>query len=111
MALALVQLRCGENPLQPDVPGPNEIWIRATGFDPATLTVAVGTTVTWIHKDNTAGARHGVTSGLPGYVENLFGPSDNLTKPNDSYSTVLNQKRTYDYFCDVHRNTGKIIVQ
>ena len=71
-ALAFLQWRCSENPLQPFLRGPNEVWIQSTGFDPTTLTVSVGATVTWTNKDN---LKHDVTSGLPGNVRSDFGPS------------------------------------
>jgi plastocyanin len=109
-ALAFVQLRCGENPVQPDVRGPNEVWILSTGFDPATLTVARGTTVMWTNKDN---VKHDVTSGLPGNVENIFDPSPNLNA-NASYSVDFTQRGTFNYFCLIHgsnHGTGKIVVQ
>ncbi|MDZ7289826.1 MAG: plastocyanin/azurin family copper-binding protein [candidate division KSB1 bacterium] len=108
--LAVISLRCGDNPLQPEVRGPNEVWIIASGFDPATLTVAMGTTVTWINKDN---VKHDVTSGLPGNVANDFDPSPNLN-PNDRYSVTFTRRGTFNYFCTIHRTahgTGKIVVQ
>jgi len=110
IALAFAQWRCAENPLQPEVRGPNEVWILSTGFDPATLTVRVRTTVTWINKDN---ARHDVTSGLPGNVENLFDPSPNLSQ-DERHPVLFDQSGTFNYFCSIHRSnhgTGRIIVQ
>jgi plastocyanin len=109
-ALAFIQLRCGENPLQPDVQGPNEVWILSTGFSPATLTVGRGTTVTWTNKDN---IKHDVTSGLPGNVENAFDPSPNMDA-NATHSVAFAQRGTFNYFCLIHQNnhgTGKIVVQ
>jgi plastocyanin len=109
-ALALTQWRCGENPLQPNVRGPNDVWISSSGFDPATLTITVGTTVTWTNKDNVT---HDVTSGRPGNVENLFGPSPNL-KANDTYPETFNTRGTFNYFCLIHGTGhpgGKIVVQ
>jgi len=110
VVLALAQWRCGENPLQPDIRGPNEVWIQPAGFNPATLTVAVGTTVMWTNKDN---VRHDVTSGLPGNVENDFDPLPALD-PNANDSVVFNKRGTFNYFCLIHsgnHGTGKIIVQ
>jgi plastocyanin len=105
-----VQLRCGENPLQPDIRGPNEVWIFSSGFDPSSMTVAAGTTVTWTNKDNIT---HDVTSGKPGNVENRFSPSPNL-KPNDTHAVTFNQRGAFNYFCLTHgggHGTGVIIVQ
>jgi len=33
------------------VPGANEVWIQNMAFNPSTLTVTAGTTVTWTNKD------------------------------------------------------------
>jgi len=110
IALAFLQWRCGENPLQPDLRGPNEVWIQSTGFDPVTLTVSVGTTVTWTNKDN---VRHDVTSGLPGNVENVFDPSPNLSA-SATYAVPFSRPGTFNYFCSIHgsnHGTGKIVVQ
>jgi plastocyanin len=110
VALALLQWRCGENPLQPDVRGPNEVWIQSSGFDPATLTVTLNTTVVWTNKDN---VKHDVTSGLPGNVENAFDPSPNLNA-NATYQVAFAKRGTFNYFCLTHggnHGTGKIVVQ
>jgi len=110
VALAFLQWRCGENPLQPLLHGPNEVWIQSTGFDPATLTVGVGTSVTWTNKDN---VRHDVTSGLPTKVENVFGPSG-ILNANATFPNTFNQRGTFNYFCSIHANnhgTGSIVVQ
>jgi plastocyanin len=40
-------------------PGPNEVWIEGNAFNPSTITVAAGTTITWTNKD---GVTHSVTS-------------------------------------------------
>lgn len=103
-------VQCAENPLQPDIRGPNEVWIQSTGFDPSTLTVVAGTTVTWTNKDN---VRHDVTSGLPGNVENAFDPSPNLSA-NATHIVTFSRRGTFNYFCLIHQNnhgTGKIVVQ
>jgi plastocyanin len=108
--MALLQWRCGENPLQPVMQGPNEVWISSSGFDPSTMTVTSGTTVTWTNKDNVT---HDVTSGRPGNVENAFDPSPNL-KANDAHSVSFNQRGTFNYFCLTHGSNhagGRIVVQ
>jgi hypothetical protein len=107
---ALAHWQCGENPLQPNLRGPNEVWIFSSGFDPATLTVTAGTTVTWTNKDNVT---HDVTSGQPGNVENAFDPSPNL-KPNDTHPVRFDERGTFNYFCLTHgsrHSGGKIVVQ
>ncbi len=110
VALALAHLRCGENPLQPNIRGPNEVWIISSGFDPATLTVTAGTTVTWTNKDNST---HSVDSGLPGNPDNAFERSNNL-KLNDTHQVTFSQRGTFNYYCLIHGSGhagGKIVVQ
>jgi plastocyanin len=110
VALAVVQLRCGENPLAPPQRGANEVWITSGGFDPSSLTVSVNTTVTWTNKDN---VKHDVTSGQPGNVESKFKPSPNLNS-NETYQATFSQRGRVDYFCLIHGNghgAGVIIVQ
>jgi plastocyanin len=109
-ALALAQWRCGENPLQPNVRGPNEVWISSSGFDPATLTVAAGTTVTWTNKDNST---HSVDSGQLTQPDDAFERSGNL-KPNETHRVTFRQSGTFNYYCLIHGNGhagGRIIVQ
>ena len=107
---ALLQWRCGENPLEAIMRGPNEVWISSSGFDPSTLTVTAGTTVTWTNKDNVT---HDVTSGRPNDPENAFDPSPNL-KANNSYSAQFSQRGTFNYYCLTHGSShagGRIVVQ
>ena len=104
--LATLMLRCGtENPLAPDVRGENEVWITANGFEPATLTVKAGTTVTWINKDN---ANHTVDSGKPNQPTNIF--SSPTIRPNGTFRHQFSTKGTFDYYCARTLATGKIIV-
>jgi plastocyanin len=76
-------------------------------FDPASLSVKVGTTVTWTNQD---AAAHTVTSGDPS-----AGPSgvfdSGLIKPGNTFTHTFTTAGTTSYFCTVHPwMTGKIIV-
>ena len=78
-------------------------------FDPGTLNVAKGTTVTWTNGDNTA---HTVTSGKYGDNDNgtVFN-ADYPFKPKQTMSHTFNDAGTFDYFCSVHPwMTGQVIV-
>ena len=92
-------------PTTPSVPvtqGPNEVWAQGFSFNPATITVKVGTTISWTNKD---ADQHDVTSdtGLFTRQINLGGSSFNYT---------FDKPGTYNYFCGVHPGmTGKVIVQ
>jgi len=82
----------------------NAVTIKDFAFGPATLTVSVGTTVTWTHDD---GAPHTVTTSK---APEAFG-SGNLTK-GDSFSQTFDTTGTYEYFCSIHpRMTGTVVVQ
>ncbi|MDE1829939.1 MAG: cupredoxin domain-containing protein [Thaumarchaeota archaeon] len=76
-------------------------------FDPASLSVKVGTTVIWTNQDSSA---HTVTSGDP-----TAGPSgqfdSGLIKPGNTFKHTFTAAGTTSYFCTVHPwMTGKIIV-
>lgn len=70
----------------------NTVTISNFSFSPATLTVTVGTTVTWTNKDSVT---HTVTSDLDEF------DSGNVP-PNGSYSRAFNTAGTYTYHCSIH---------
>ena len=71
-------------------------------FSPATITVKVGTTVTWTNKDGTA---HTVTSDTGAF------DSGNLAA-NGKYSYTFSTAGTYPYHCTIHPYMkGTVIVQ
>ena len=73
-------------------------------FAPATLTIAPGTTVTWINHDDVP---HTATSSVKPRV------FDSGTLDTDaSYSFTFKTPGTYEYFCKVHPHMlAKIIVE
>jgi len=87
--------------------------IVGTSFQPATITVAVGDTVTWTTTES-IGAQHTVTSGKPGDpdVGKAFDSGFGLQNNGDSYKFTFQTAGTYDYFCQVHPSqmTGHVIV-
>ena len=71
-------------------------------FDPATVTIPVGTTVTWTNKDEIP---HTVASS-----DKSFKGSAGLDT-GDSYSYTFDKPGTYKYFCTLHPfMTGVIVV-
>jgi plastocyanin len=71
-------------------------------FSPTTLTVKVGTTVTWTNKDSTS---HTVVSDT-----GVF-DSGNLA-PNATYTYVFAKAGTFNYHCSIHPSMkGTVIVQ
>ncbi len=83
-------------------PGPNEVWIPGREFRPYTITVPVGTKVTWTSKD---GEEHSVTSDT-----DLFHGA--LYALGISWSYTFDTPGTFEYSCNIHSEmTGKIIVE
>ncbi len=79
------------------------ISIHDLSFDPVTVTVAAGTTVTWTNDDPMA---HTVTSDTAG----LFGSKQFFT--GETFSFTFATAGTYTYHCAVHPSMkGTIIVQ
>ena len=81
---------------------PNEVAIANFSFEPATLTVKAGTTVTWINHDDEP---HTATA-----TDKRF---DSKTLDNgDRFSQEFNAPGVYNYYCALHPHmTGKIIVK
>ena len=72
-------------------------------FNPPTLTVKAGTTVTWTNKDDIP---HGIAA-----TGNAFKRS-NALDTDDSYSFTFTTPGTFQYFCYIHPHmTGTIVVE
>jgi plastocyanin len=72
-------------------------------FNPATVTVKAGTTVTWTNRDDIP---HGLAA-----TNNAFKRSQALDT-DDSYSFTFTTPGTYQYFCYIHPHmTGTIVVE
>jgi plastocyanin len=80
--------------------GSNDVSIQNFAFNPATLTVKKGATVTWTNNDP---AQHQIKSAT-------FNSSQ-LGK-GQSFSFTFNDAGTFDYSCAIHPSMlGKIIVE
>jgi amicyanin len=72
-------------------------------FKPQTVTVKVGTTVTWTNKDDIP---HGIASANGAFARSKALDTD------DSYSFTFTVPGTYQYFCYVHPHmTGTVVVE
>ena len=81
---------------------PNEIVIENFSFEPATLTVKVGTTVTWVNHDDEP---HTATA-----TDKRF--NSKTLDNGDRFSQEFNTPGVYNYYCALHpKMTGKIIVK
>ena len=79
-----------------------QIGILNYKFDPETLTVPVGTTITWVNHDEVP---HTVASSDKRFTSS--GPLDT----GDSYSYKFTTPGTYTYFCTLHPfMTAKVVV-
>jgi plastocyanin len=79
-----------------------EIKVDNFTFGPATLTVPVNSTVTWVNKDD---------------IPHVIASNDGLFKSkaldtNDKYSFTFSKPGTYAYYCSIHpKMQGKVVVQ
>lgn len=81
-------------------PGANEVWMQNTAFTPASITVALNTTITWTNKDN---MNHNVTSS------SFQSPT---IASGGTYSHLFASVGTYTYNCTFHAGmNGTVIVQ
>jgi len=81
-----------------------EVKIDNFTFGPAALTVPVGTTVTWINKDD-----------IPHTVVSTDDPKtfkSRVLDTDEKFSFTFSKPGTFPYFCSIHpKMTGKVIVQ
>ena len=83
--------------------GPTEVKIDNFTFAPVTLTVALGTTVKWINRDDIP---HTVVS------EDKSTFKSRALDTDDSFSYTFTKPGTYTYFCSIHpKMTAKVVVQ
>jgi plastocyanin len=81
---------------------PNTVLIKAWAFDPATITVAKGTTVTWMNMDS---ASHTVVA------TGMTFRSGNLNN-GQSFAHTFNEIGTFEYKCGIHPGmSGKVKVE
>src|SRR2546429_5944480 len=81
-----------------------EVKIDNFSFGPSTLTVAVGTTVTWTNRDD-----------IPHTVASSDDPKAFKSKVLDTdekFSFTFTKAGTYPYFCSIHpKMTAKVVVE
>lgn len=77
-------------------PAANEIWLQYKIFTPQQILVPIGTTVTFINKDN---GSHKVISGSLFY--------SGLIKPGDTYTYTFTTAGTYYVNCPSHSQNNQ----
>jgi plastocyanin len=83
-------------------PGNSEIKIDNFSFVPQVVKIAVGTTVTWVNRDDIP---HTAVS-----TEKVF--KSKVLDTDDKFSYTFTKAGTYPYFCSLHpKMTGQVVVQ
>lgn len=101
LVLALGLTACGG-----DGSGGETVSVDGFRFEPSTLDVSAGTTVTWNNDD---AINHAATAGTPEAREETF--DIDLPEEAASGSHTFDEAGTYAYFCRVHESmTGEITV-
>ena len=79
-----------------------EVKVDNFSFGPTSLTVAVGTTVTWTNRDDIP---HTVVS-----TDKVF--KSKVLDTDEKFSFTFDKAGTYPYFCSIHpKMTGSVVVQ
>lgn len=100
-ALVLVSCASADSPTTVGVGVDAAVTIDGFAFEPATLVVAPGTTVTWT---NTQKVNHTIT------LDDGSASSDNVAE-GGTFSFTFLTPGTYEYHCAIHPNmTGSITV-
>jgi plastocyanin len=85
---------------QPSVP--NQVVIDRRRFSPATITVAPGTTVTWVNHED---ATHTVTADDKSFDSGKL-------DTGKTFSHTFDTAGTYPYHCEIHYGmTGQVVVK
>ena len=83
---------------------PAQVTIDNFAFEPDMLTVAAGTKVTWVNRDEEP---HTVVS-----ADKAVRYKSQALDTNDSFSFVFDKPGTYKYFCSVHTHmVGTVVVK
>ena len=81
-----------------------EVKVDNFSFGPITLTVPVGTTVTWTNRDD-----------IPHTIVSTDDPKvfkSKVLDTDEKFSFAFSKAGTYPYFCSIHpKMTGTVIVQ
>lgn len=79
-----------------------QVVMKNISYQPATVTVKVGDTVTWVNEDQT---QHDVVADNGEFKSNLL-------NKGESFSFSFTKGGTYPYYCSIHPNMhGTVTVQ
>ena len=90
---------------------PVAVSIQNFAYNPQTITVTVGTQVTWTNQESFS-IFHTVTSGVPFAPDGKFDSGLPYLSPGMSFAFTFTSTGTYPYYCKVHLTamTGTVIV-
>lgn len=77
-------------------PGPNEIWLEYQAYNPTQRSIAVGTTITFINKDN---ADHTVTSTTHAFDSGRI-------RSGNSFQYTFNTAGVFYFYCNYHSSNS-----
>jgi plastocyanin len=102
IVIAMLLLLAGTPNVTAAAPATANAKIDNFSFGPGTLTVSVGTTVTWTNRDDIP---HTVVS-----TEGAF--KSKVLDTDEKFSFTFSKAGSYPYFCSIHpKMTGKVVVQ
>jgi len=102
VAVILLSAASSDSSAKTPQPAAAEVKVDNFSFGPATLTVAVGTTVTWTNRDDIP---HTIVS-----TEKVF--KSKVLDTDEKFSFTFDKAGTYPYFCSIHpKMTGSVVVR
>jgi plastocyanin len=100
VALTAVAPGCGGGESTAPVETTQVTMAKSYVFEPATIEVSAGATVTWTNDDNFT------------HTVEVEGGDDHEVEPGETYSTTFERAGTYRYVCTLHPDMdGEVIVR
>jgi plastocyanin len=101
LAATLFAAACGGNAESEPVATTDVTMVKSYRFDPKTIEIQAGDTVTWTNEDNFT------------HTVEVEGRGDHEVAPGERVSIAFDEPGTYDYVCTLHRHDmdGTVIVQ
>jgi plastocyanin/LysM repeat protein len=88
------------NPPPPPTQAGSRVRMQASEYNPPVLEVRVGTTVTWVNREQTGGEAYSVTSGTNGQANGFF--ASGLIPPGGTFTFTFTEVGSYEYFSDTN---------
>jgi plastocyanin len=92
---------------QVQVPGASMVNIQNFAFNPASITVPRGTTVTWVNQDP---ANHQIINDAQGSIAQGAIFTSNSLQKGETYSFNFVNPGTYPYHCSIHPSMKAAVI-